>query len=42
MFFTEVYENWIKAIMSPFYQANMEVTSPIFRTRVSAAGRKYL
>lgn len=42
MFFTEVYENWIKAIMSPFYQANMEVTSPIFRTRVAAAGRKYL
>jgi hypothetical protein len=42
MFFTEVYENWVKAIMSPFYRANMEVRSPIFRTRVAAAGRKYL
>ncbi|CEI68651.1 unnamed protein product [Fusarium venenatum] len=42
LFFTEVYENWVKAIMSPFYRANMEVRSPIFRTRVAAAGRKYL
>lgn len=42
MFFTEVYENWVKAIMSPFYRANMEVRSPVFRTRVAAAGRKYL
>jgi hypothetical protein len=42
MFFAEVYENWVKAIMSPFYRANMEVRSPIFRTRVAAAGRKYL
>jgi len=28
--------------MSPFYQVNMEVKSPIFRTRVIAAGKKYL
>lgn len=42
LFFTEVYENWVKAVMSPFYKANMEVTSPVFRARVSAAGRKYL
>jgi hypothetical protein len=42
MFFTEVYENWIKATMSPFYSANMEVRSPVFRARVAAAGRKYL
>lgn len=41
-FFTEVYENWIKAIMNPFYQVNMEVRSPVFRQRVAAAGRKYL
>ncbi|KAL2752757.1 hypothetical protein ACRALDRAFT_2111795 [Sodiomyces alcalophilus JCM 7366] len=41
-FFTEVYENWIKAIMNPFYRLNMEVTSPMFRQRVAAAGRKYL
>lgn len=41
-FFTEVYENWVKASMSPFYRVNMEITSPIFRQRVAAAGRKYL
>ncbi|KAG9246798.1 trafficking protein-like protein particle complex subunit 2 [Calycina marina] len=41
-FFTEVYENWIKAIMSPFYHVNMEARSPIFRQRVVAAGKKYL
>jgi len=41
-FFTEVYENWVKTIMSPFYQVNMEVKSPVFRTRVAAAGKKYL
>ena len=42
MFFTEVYDNWVKAIMSPFYKANMEVRSAVFRSRVAAAGRKYL
>lgn len=42
MFFTEVYDNWVKAVMNPFYKANTEVTSPVFRARVSAAGRKYL
>ncbi|KAI0180381.1 Sedlin [Hypoxylon sp. FL1284] len=41
-FMLEVYENWVKAIMSPFYRANMEVRSPVFRQRVAAAGRKYL
>lgn len=41
-FFTEIYENWVKACMSPFYRVNMEVTSPVFRQRVAAAGRKYL
>ncbi|SPO02859.1 related to sedlin [Cephalotrichum gorgonifer] len=41
-FFTEVYENWVKATMNPFYRADMEVTSPVFRQRVTAAGRKYL
>jgi trafficking protein particle complex subunit 2 len=41
-FFTDVYENWIKTIMSPFYQVNMEVKSPVFRTRVAAAGKKFL
>jgi len=42
LFFTEVYENWVKTIMNPFYQVNMEVKSPIFRSRVAAAGKKYL
>lgn len=41
-FFTEVYENWIKTIMSPFYEVNMEVKSPVFRNRVAAAGKKFL
>ncbi|TVY83224.1 Trafficking protein particle complex subunit [Lachnellula suecica] len=41
-FFTEVYESWVKTIMNPFYQANMEVKSPVFRSRVAAAGKKYL
>lgn len=41
-FFTEVYENWVKTIMSPFYLVNMEVKSPVFRARVAAAGKKYL
>jgi trafficking protein particle complex subunit 2 len=42
LFFTEVYENWVKTIMNPFYQVNMEVKSPVFRGRVAAAGKKYL
>ncbi|KAI0453279.1 Sedlin [Xylaria acuta] len=41
-FMLEVYENWVKTIMSPFYHVNMEVRSPVFRQRVAAAGRKYL
>lgn len=42
MFFTEVYDSWVKAVMNPFYRASTEVTSPVFRQRVAAAGRKYL
>ncbi|KAK4143858.1 Sedlin [Dichotomopilus funicola] len=41
-FFGEVYENYVKAIMSPFYKVNMGIRSPVFRQRVAAAGRKYL
>lgn len=41
-FFVEVYESWVKAIMSPFYKVNMEIKSPVFRSRVAAAGKKYL
>jgi hypothetical protein len=41
-FFVEVYESWVKTIMSPFYQVNMEVRSPMFRGKVAAAAKKYL
>lgn len=41
-FFTEVYESWVKTIMNPFYNVNAEVRSPVFRSRVAAAGKKYL
>ena len=41
-FFVEVYESWVKTIMSPFYHVNMEVKSPIFRGKVVAAAKKYL
>jgi len=41
-FFADVYENWVKTVMSPFYTVNAEVKSPVFRQRVAAAGRKYL
>ena len=38
----QVYESWVKCIMNPFYQANQVVTSPIFRSRVATAAKKYL
>ncbi|KAL2832841.1 Sedlin [Aspergillus cavernicola] len=41
-FMTEVYENYVKTVMSPFYRRGMEVKSPVFRGKVSAAGRKWL
>ncbi|KAK3357729.1 Sedlin [Lasiosphaeria hispida] len=41
-FMGEVYENYVKATMSPFYKVNMEIRSLVFRARVAAAGRKYL
>jgi hypothetical protein len=41
-FFSEVYESWVKTCMSPFYTVDMEVKNPIFRSRVAAAGKKYL
>ncbi|KAI6898743.1 trafficking protein-like protein particle complex subunit 2 [Hortaea werneckii] len=42
VFMGEVYENWVKCLMNPFYHANQPVTSPIFRSRVQAAAKKYL
>ncbi|KAJ5896851.1 uncharacterized protein N7473_006250 [Penicillium subrubescens] len=41
-FMTEVYENYVKTAMSPFYKQGMEIRSPVFRTRVNAAGKKWL
>jgi len=42
LFFADVYEIWVRLLMNPFYQVDMEVTSPIFRNKVAAAGKKYL
>ncbi|ORY12978.1 Sedlin [Clohesyomyces aquaticus] len=43
-FFVDVYENWVKTIMNPFFAVgNGEVVkSPVFRARVAAAAKKYL
>ncbi|CZT25174.1 related to sedlin [Ramularia collo-cygni] len=41
-FMLEVYEAWMKCIMNPFYATDQPVTSPIFRSRVSTAAKKYL
>lgn len=41
-FFLEVYDAWVKTIMSPFYSLNMPVRSPVFRARVAGAAKKYL
>ncbi|KAL8832047.1 MAG: hypothetical protein Q9170_005044, partial [Blastenia crenularia] len=42
LFFVEVFEHWLKAVMSPFGGPQREVGSPVFRSRVVAAGKKYL
>jgi len=41
-FFTDVYDVWLKTVMSPFYNLDQDITSPVFRQRVAAAARKYL
>ncbi|KAK2743020.1 TRAPP subunit [Myotisia sp. PD_48] len=41
-FMNEIYENWVKTAMSPFYRRGMEITSPVFRSKVAAAGKKWL
>lgn len=38
----QVYEAWLKCIMNPFYRVNQVVTSPVFRSVVATAGKKYL
>ena len=41
-FFGEVFEVWIKAVMSPFQGVEDMIGSAVFRERVRGAGRKYL
>ncbi|RMD42771.1 hypothetical protein DV735_g2334, partial [Chaetothyriales sp. CBS 134920] len=41
-FMIEVYELWVKASMNPFYRPGATITSPMFRQRVTAIGRKWL
>ncbi|KAL8817440.1 MAG: hypothetical protein Q9223_003725 [Gallowayella weberi] len=42
LFFTEVFECWLKSIMSPFGGPMEAIRSSVFRSRVVAVGRKYL
>ena len=42
LFFTEVFEAWLKAVMNPFQGINKELSSPVFRARVATAGKKFL
>ena len=42
LFFTEVYEVWVKAIMNPFQGIDKTLSSPAFRARVLTAGKKFL
>lgn len=41
-FFGDIYENWVKTMMNPFYHVNDVVKSDVFRARVVATGKKYL
>jgi len=41
-FFVEVHEVYIKALMNPFYEVDMRITSIVFDGRVRAAAKKYL
>ncbi|PGH13090.1 hypothetical protein AJ80_06462 [Polytolypa hystricis UAMH7299] len=36
-FMNEVYENWAKTVMSPFYRRGMEITSPVFKGSCTAS-----
>ena len=42
LFFNEVFECWIKSCMSPFGGPQGPIGSQVFRSRVLAAGKKYL
>lgn len=41
-FMNEVFEAWVKTLMNPFYRIGNEVKSPVFKSRVTTAGRKWL
>ncbi|KAF1988825.1 Sedlin [Aulographum hederae CBS 113979] len=41
-FFVDVYDAWVKTVMSPFYHVDGVVRSPVFRARVQGAARKFL
>lgn len=41
-FFADVFENWVKTTMNPFYKIDMEIRSPEFRQRVAVAAKKLL
>lgn len=41
-FLGEVYEVYVKTLMSPFYKVDMAIKSPIFDARIKALARKYL
>lgn len=41
-FFTDVYDLYVKALLSPFYFVNQTINSPIFDQKVRALAKKYL
>lgn len=41
-FLNEVYELYVKTLMSPFYKVDMPIKSSVFDARVRAAAKKYL
>ncbi|CAF9927028.1 MAG: hypothetical protein GOMPHAMPRED_004296 [Gomphillus americanus] len=42
LFFTEIFEVWVKSIMNPFQSINKTLSSPVFKSRVLTAGKKFL
>uniref|UniRef100_A0A060SZ83 ARAD1C03168p n=1 Tax=Blastobotrys adeninivorans TaxID=409370 RepID=A0A060SZ83_BLAAD len=40
--FNDVYDLYVKTLLSPFYFVNQPITSPVFDQKVRALARKYL